>query len=245
MQLLDAALVGAADQVGQGGLAGAAFAVDGGVDAGMDALPVDAQEASGRLEAVLDVGVAIMFLNACAGVPAGVLPNLGGTGYESRVMMFVCAARGEPLTGVLREMAEVPDRPEFDGRVGGDGFRRAPATVPRGMFAREREAWGAPLVATDDPVAVFASGPCVGDPDGDGFLMSAGPENTIVVHPDDAPTLVDHPDTSVHVGCCGWHGREGMNRLCPCGALVGTEIGDCSTAFELHFDPEHVRETPV
>lgn len=75
--------------------------------------------------------------------------------------------------------------------------------------------------------------------DGDGFLTSAGPRNTIVLHPDDAPDLL--PDLEGdHTGCCGWHGQSGLNRLCLCGAAVGTEIRECYTAYALHLDPAQV-----
>ncbi len=52
----------------------------------------------------------------------------------------------------------------------------ASATVPPGCFAVEPGPWGALFVLCEDLVAVFAGSPCVGDPDGDGFLVSAGPE---------------------------------------------------------------------
>lgn len=114
--------------------------------------------------------------------------------------------------------------------------------MPRGSYALEPELWGAPLVPTDEPSAAFAGAPCIGDPDGEGFLISAGPMNTIVVHPDDAPTLLPLSEPG-HFGCCGWHGQAGPNRLCSCGAEIGTEISDCSTAYELHLDPSRVRAT--
>lgn len=77
----------------------------------------------------------------------------------------------------------------------------------------------------------------------DGFLVSAGPRNTVVIHPDDAPELWTHPG-SEHFGCCGFHGENGMNRLCPCGNAVGTVISECYTAYELHLDPSRVRSIP-
>jgi hypothetical protein len=88
------------------------------------------------------------------------------------------------------QLSETLVRPEFDGRIGPDGYRRAPATMNQGFYALEPEPWGAPFPPTDECVAVFPGGPAVADPDGDGFLMSAGPRNTIVLHPDDAPDLL-------------------------------------------------------
>ncbi len=154
--------------------------------------------------------------------------------------VFVCVACESPIAGPLTELAEVPARPRFDGSVQADGYRRAPATVPLGFFALEPEPWGAPLVPSEECHTVFAGGPCLGDPDGDGFLVSAGPRDTVVLHPDDAPGL--RPNFGAeHVGCCGFHGQAGVNRWCPCGAEVGTEISDCCTAYELHLDPARVR----
>ncbi|GAA3478485.1 hypothetical protein GCM10018966_030150 [Streptomyces yanii] len=154
--------------------------------------------------------------------------------------VFVCVACGSPITRSLTKLAEMPVRPAFDGRVQADGLRRAPSTLPPGFFALEPEPWGSPFVPSDECRKAFAGGPCIGDPDGDGFLVSARPRNTVVLHPDDAPGLQRHPGSG-HVGCCGCHGRSGMNRVCPCGAAVGTEISECYTAYELHLDPNRVR----
>ncbi|OSZ56382.1 hypothetical protein OQI_33235 [Streptomyces pharetrae CZA14] len=161
------------------------------------------------------------------------------------MIVLVCAACSCPLTRTV-QLSETLSRPSFDGRVGPDGARRAPATMPHGFYAVEPEPWDAPLVPIDDPVPVFPEGPCVGDPDGDGFLVSAGPRDTIVLHPDDAPRLLhaqvgEDQDPWQHVGCCGLHGRGGPNRLCPYGTPVGTETSDCSGAYELHLDPALVR----
>lgn len=154
------------------------------------------------------------------------------------MITFACAACDRPLTRAV-QLSETLVRPESDGHIGPDGYRRAPATMHAGHYALEPEPWGAPFLPTDEPGAVFPGGPWVSDPDGDGFLTSAGPRNTIVLHPDDAPDLL--PDLEGdHTGCCGWHGQSGLNRLCPCGAAVGTEISECYTAYELHLDPAQV-----
>ncbi|MFE6505778.1 hypothetical protein [Kitasatospora sp. NPDC057738] len=115
-------------------------------------------------------------------------------------------------------------------------------TVPLGFFALEPEPWGAPLVPCDEFHPVFAGGPGVADPDSDGWLVSAGTRNTIVLHPNDAPGLQEDPDVFRHCsGCCGLHGQAGMNHQCPCGAHVGTLINDCNTPYELHLEPNRVR----
>ncbi|KPC78227.1 hypothetical protein [Streptomyces sp. NRRL S-4] len=153
--------------------------------------------------------------------------------------IFLCAACSGPLTGDV-QLSEMPARPEFDGRIGPDGYRRAPSTVARGFYAFDPEPWGAPFVPTDEPVPMFPGGPSASPPDGDGFLMSGGPRNTIVLHCDDAPELHTDRDGD-HSGCCGLHGWNGPNQLCSCGASVGTKISECYTAYELHLDPARVR----
>ncbi len=163
--------------------------------------------------------------------------------YEHRVTVFVCSACGLAITGPLTELPEVPARPGNQGYPKADGSRRATATTPLGFFALEPEPWGAPLVPCAEPRPVFAGGPCLGDPDDvDGYLVSAGTRNTVVLHPDDARGLREDTDCLRHCsGCCGLHGQAGMNRQCPCGAHVGTLINDCNTAYELHLEPSRVR----
>ncbi|MFD6277845.1 hypothetical protein ACFWFI_20095 [Streptomyces sp. NPDC060209] len=70
--------------------------------------------------------------------------------------------------------------------------------------------------------------------------MSGGPRNTIVLHADDAPELRTDRDGD-HSGCCGLHGQNGLNQLCPCGTAVGTRTSECYTAYELHLDPAFAR----
>lgn len=160
--------------------------------------------------------------------------------------MFVCASCGRPITGPLTELPQIPARPNDQGFPKADGRRHATATVPLGFFALEPEPWGAPLVPCDEPLPVFAGGPALGDPDTDGFLVSAGTRNTVVLHPDDAPGLLDDPDVLRHCsGCCGLHGQAGMNRQCPCGAHVGTLINDCNTPYEMHLEPSQIHPVPA
>ncbi|SEM15262.1 hypothetical protein [Streptacidiphilus jiangxiensis] len=157
--------------------------------------------------------------------------------------VFHCTTCATALTNDLAELPRLPAFPEFDGRVQADGLRRAPSTVPAGYFAVQPEPWGAPFAPTDDCVAAYPGGPCMTDPDGDGFLVSAGPRDTVVIHPDDAPELRPDPDYR-DAGCCGLRGTEGMNRFCPgCGAEVGTQVSECYTPYELHLDPGRVRRT--
>ncbi len=77
---------------------------------------------------------------------------------------------------------------------------------------------------------------------GDGFLVSAGSVDTVVIHPDDASALRPHPDSErIGTGCCGMSGQFGNNLVCPCGQEVATLTNECYGAHELHLDPAHVR----
>jgi hypothetical protein len=72
-------------------------------------------------------------------------------------------------------------------------------------------------------------------------MISAGPRNNIVVHPDDAPTLTPLPGLENNAGCCGPSGIWGINRACPCGAPVATLAADCYGPHELHLHGKAVR----
>ena len=67
-------------------------------------------------------------------------------------------------------------------------------------------------------------------------LISAGPRNDVVIHPDDAPSLQALPNGENSEGCCGPSGNSGLNRACPCGARVATLAADCFGPYELHLD---------
>jgi hypothetical protein len=45
------------------------------------------------------------------------------------------------------------------------------------------------------------------------------------------PTVLPSPDMMRGMGCCGPDGTNGPNRLCTCGAEIGTEISDCWTSW--------------
>ncbi|MEO3746097.1 hypothetical protein [Plantactinospora sp. B5E13] len=147
---------------------------------------------------------------------------------------FSCGACGMVLTPDLTHAPGELTRPEYAGRGPG------PATIRRGFFAIDPEPFGAPFVPADDqddcPHAMPGLAKIV-----DGvFVLSAGPRNTIVVHPDDAHSLRPHPEDSRLTGCCGPNGTEGPNLVCPCGAEVATLMADCYGPRELHFDPYRV-----
>ncbi|KUN96294.1 hypothetical protein [Streptomyces caeruleatus] len=161
---------------------------------------------------------------------------------------LLCTACGRRLSEPLRPLPELPARPEHDGRIKPDGSRHAPSTVPRGAYAVDPEPSGAPFVAHPDPEWAGAAIPGVSmsDPEGDGFLMSAGPRNTLVVHHEDTVGFLAPNPALEEIGCCGPPGLEGPNWVCPgCGAPVATLFADCSGPFETHFLPDVVRVTAV
>jgi hypothetical protein len=165
------------------------------------------------------------------------------------VNVLTCAACGVRLTEPLRLLPELPPRPESDGRKGSDGSRHAPPTVPRGAYAVDPEPCGAPYVPHPDPEWCDAANPgnaCLGDPDGPGFLVSAGPRGTSVTHPEDTRAYLSGDPAVTEFGCCGPPGREGPNEPCGgCGAVGATLYADCSGAYETDFLPGAVRVTAV
>ncbi|GAA3818343.1 hypothetical protein GCM10022403_059680 [Streptomyces coacervatus] len=158
--------------------------------------------------------------------------------------VLVCAACGRSLSEPLRLLPELPERPEYDGLKNADGSRHAPSTVPRGACAVDPEPSGAPLVPHPDPewLGPAMPGVIISDPDGPGCLISAGPRNTLVVHPEDARGFLAPNPAVQEIGCCGAPGQEGPNQVCPgCGAEVATLFSECYGSYETHFLPDAVR----
>ena len=158
--------------------------------------------------------------------------------------VLVCAGCGHRLCEPVRLLAELPERPLNSGRKNADGSRQAPSTVPRGTCAVDPEPSGAPFVPHPDPAWAGAAVPgvAVADPDGPGFLMSAGPRDTLVVHPEDTRGHLLGDDDCRDSGCCGPTGRQGPNFLCPgCRAPVATLFAECYGPYETHFLPAAVR----
>lgn len=155
-----------------------------------------------------------------------------------RVTVFYCSKCGAAITPELTALPEVPEVSGLDDPRP-KGPRRAPATVPRGCFAIEHSPWGAPFVRQvdqDHPVPSQPRGPLMATED-DGFVLSAGARDTVVLHPDDAPRLVALPGWENGLGCCGPTGIYGPNRACPCGTRLATLAADCMGPYELHLDP--------
>ncbi len=162
------------------------------------------------------------------------------TYYNEEMTVFLCAKCGTAITPELVELAAVPQ--VSDNPTDRDGTtRRALSTVPLGCYAIDPEPWGAPFVAQHDqenPKRAQSRSPIFLN---DGILViSAGVQDTVVVHPDDAPDLRPLPGWENSGGCCGPKGYEGLNRACPCGARVATLAADCAGPYELHLDPVRV-----
>lgn len=77
-------------------------------------------------------------------------------------------------------------------------------------------------------------------PPGMADLVSTGPRNTVIVHPDDTPDLRQAAVPASHHGCCGPWGTSGRNMACVCGTLVATLAADRMGPHELHLDPVRV-----
>lgn len=169
--------------------------------------------------------------------------------------VFLCAKCGNTLTPDLRRLPAVPDVSTHDK----DRDRKtglAPSTVPPGHYAIDPEPWGAPF----EP-AGGGDGGGRGDgagggggggggrvmddrallmPPGMDDMVSAGPRNTVIVHPDDTPDLRRTAVPADHHGCCGPLGTGGRNMACTCGTLIATLAADCMGPYELHLDPLRV-----
>lgn len=159
--------------------------------------------------------------------------------------IFHCSACGSALTRDLTALTAVPSVPGL-GRARPRQARQAPPTVPRGRYAVESEPWGAPFVPQanqDDPVPSQPRG-SVTAIGGDGWVVSAGPRDSVVVHPGEAPLLEPLPGWENSSGCCGPDGNSGPNRAWPCGARVATLAADCTGPYELHLDPGRIRAAP-
>ncbi len=159
--------------------------------------------------------------------------------YNGSMTSFLCAECGGVLTTDLTPLPAVPS--VLDGQGRDKKTRRAPATIPQGHYAIETEPWGAPYVPHPDQDDWGPSQPrgswLVIDRE---TVISAGPRNDIVIHPDDAPPLRSLPNWENGEGCCGPSGGSGLNRACPCGARVATLAADCSGPYELHLDAKRV-----
>lgn len=159
--------------------------------------------------------------------------------------VFHCASCGEALTIALQLLPAVPARHLFEGVLVA-GRRQALPTIPRGHFAVDPEPHGPPFVPAenqDESPAAYPGGPCISDADGV-VVVSAGLRNTFVLHPEDALGLTWQLMPDASSGCCGAPGDGPPNRACRCGAVVGSEMSDCYTPYELHLLPDAVRLTP-
>jgi hypothetical protein len=116
-----------------------------------------------------------------------------------------------------------------------DSEQRNEDTVPRGRYVIDPEPWGPPYVVQDDqedPKPAQSRGPAVCREEG--FVISAGSRQTVLLHPADAAGLQPLANWENCNGCCGPTGDEGLNRACPCGAPVAPLVADCFGPYELH-----------
>lgn len=157
--------------------------------------------------------------------------------YNERMTVFLCSKCGTAITPDLVELAAVPDvsgsLQDRDKKT-----RRATSTVQRGHYVIDPEPWGPPYVQQDDqedPEPAQSRGPLVCNEEG--FVISAGVTDTVLVNPEDAVALQPLPNWENSMGCCGPTGDEGLNRACACGAPVATLAADCFGPYELHLDP--------
>lgn len=155
--------------------------------------------------------------------------------------VFYCSKCGAQLTRDLRKLPEVPDArvdwPDRDAKT-----RLAPSTVPRGYYAVDPEPWGAPFSrpsARDTRSGVRGNRALLMPSELDG-MVSAGPRNSVIVHPTEVPSLRLTGALGVHRGCCGPLGTGGRNMACACGTLIATLAADCLGPHELHLDPVRV-----
>lgn len=156
--------------------------------------------------------------------------------------VLLCATCGTRLTEPVRQLDEMPEYPGRDGLPGPDGRRHGPPSVPCGMYVVDPLPFGAPFapVGPDEEYdGIVPGGMWMSDERG--FLVSAGPRGTYVLHPDDVVDIAPHPDPYRLIGCCGPDGRSGVNHVCACGAEVAIVAADCTSGYETRLVPDTVR----
>lgn len=153
--------------------------------------------------------------------------------------VFYCAKCSAELTPELKELQSVPDA-SVEDRDRHSKTRLAPSTVPRGSYAIDPEPWGAPFVVTDIQSVVTGGNRALPMPPDLTGTVSAGPRDSVIVHPEDVPGLRLTGCLGIHQGCCGPLGTGGRNMTCVCGALLATLAADCMGPHELHLDPLRV-----
>ncbi|MEU2232391.1 hypothetical protein [Streptomyces vietnamensis] len=154
------------------------------------------------------------------------------------MMVFFCAKCGVALTP---DLVELPAVPEISGRdrARDKETRLALSAVPRGHYAIDPEPWGAPFAPPTGEPRPHHPRRLLMPPELTDWA-SAGPRNTVVVHPDDVQALRLLEQGGPHRGCCGPLGTGGRNLACGCGALVATLAADCMGPHELHLDSVRV-----
>jgi hypothetical protein len=141
--------------------------------------------------------------------------------------VFRCVACNQAVSRDVGLLAALPSSSEWDA---GSGERPDP-TIPCGSYSIDPEPFGAPFVPS---TRLMADG-CP-----ESVRVAGGPRETVVLHPEDAAGLVDHADHRRQVGCCGPDGMNGPNKVCGCGAEIGTLRADCWSSQELRLHPARV-----
>ncbi|MEV5317281.1 hypothetical protein AB0K92_06310 [Streptomyces sp. NPDC052687] len=153
--------------------------------------------------------------------------------------VFHCARCGAALTPELRRLAHVPEV-SVHGEDRDRGTGLAPSTVRRGSYAVDPEPWGAPFVVPEAGTAAGGGEGALLMPPGMAGMVSAGPRDSVIVHPRDVPGLRLTGDLGPHHGAAAPLRTGGRNLACGCGALVATLAADCVGPYELHLDPLRV-----
>lgn len=123
--------------------------------------------------------------------------------------------------------ADLSEVPFPDDAAARDEWGDALPRVRQGTFALDPDPFGPPFVSLPDNLRV---------------LVSAGPQATILVYPDDVLDLRHHPDPRRLNGCCRHDGLDGPNLVCGgCGAEIATEQSDCWVSWhDLRLQPNAV-----
>ncbi|MEU1310567.1 hypothetical protein ABZ419_16950 [Streptomyces cinnamoneus] len=150
--------------------------------------------------------------------------------------VFYCAKCSARLTPDLQELPAVPDALTRE-RDRDRKTRLAPSTVPRGSYAVDPQPWGAPFEASRGERQGEAGNRALFMPAEMTDLVSAGPMNSVIVHPDDVLSLQLIATSGIHWGCCGPLGTGGRNLACTCGVRIATLAADCMGPHELHLHP--------
>jgi hypothetical protein len=153
--------------------------------------------------------------------------------------VFSCKKCGAALTPDLTPLTAVPMPAACDEVANDEATRFARSTIPQGFYAVDPDPWGAPFIHPPAGQPLHRSPRTLLMVDAD-RLTSAGPRNTVILHPSDAIALQQFVNGRNREGCCGPTGAHGPNLACSCGSRLATLAADCLGPCELHLDPLRV-----